>query len=49
MIGLAYVASAHGRAGDANALLDEAGALAEANDAWRVLQSVNEARAALSG
>jgi hypothetical protein len=49
MIGLAYVALAQGRAGDAHALLDEASALAEANDAWRILQSVSEPRAALSG
>jgi tetratricopeptide (TPR) repeat protein len=49
MVGLAYVALGQGRASDAAALLDEAGALAEACAARRIVQQVNEARAALPG
>jgi tetratricopeptide (TPR) repeat protein len=49
MVGLAYIAAAQGRHGDALALLDEAGAIAEANDARRILRQVSEARAELSG
>ena len=49
MVGLAYIAAAQGRHGDAMALLDEAGAIAEANDARRILRQVSEARAELSG
>lgn len=47
-LGLAYVALAQGRTDDANALLDEGGALAEASEAWHIVQQVSEARAALS-
>lgn len=47
LIGLAYIAAGQGR-DDASALLDEAGAIAEASDAQRILQSVNQARAELS-
>lgn len=48
MIGLAYIAAAQGNGDDAAALLDEAGALASASGAQRILRSVNEARAELS-
>jgi hypothetical protein len=48
LIGLAYIAAGHGRLDDVAALLDEAGAIAEASDAHRILRSVNEARAELS-
>jgi tetratricopeptide (TPR) repeat protein len=48
IIGLAYIAAAQGRAGDAQALLDEADAIATASDARRVLQQVTEARAEFS-
>jgi hypothetical protein len=47
MIGLAYIAAAQQRYDDAVGLLDEAGEIAEANDAQRMLQQVNEARAEL--
>ena len=48
MVGLAYIAAAQERGGDALALLDEAGAIAGAGQAHRILQQVNEARAELS-
>lgn len=48
MVGLAYIAAAQQRRDDALALLDEAGAIAEASQARRILQQVNEARAELS-
>jgi tetratricopeptide (TPR) repeat protein len=48
MVGLAYIAAAQERGGDALALLDEAGAIAGASQAHRILQQVNEARAQLS-
>jgi hypothetical protein len=47
LIGLAYIAAAQDRPHDAQALLDEAGALAEAHAAERILRSVNEAPAEL--
>jgi tetratricopeptide (TPR) repeat protein len=47
LIGLAYIASAQGRRDDALALLAEAGAIAEATDAQRIVRSVVEARAEL--
>jgi tetratricopeptide (TPR) repeat protein len=47
LIGLAYIAAAQDRRDDAMALLDEAGAIAEATEALRVLRTVNEARAEL--
>ena len=47
LIGLAYVAAAQGRREDALKHLDEAGEIAEANDAKRVLRSVEEARASI--
>jgi Tetratricopeptide repeat len=49
MVGLAYLAAAQDRGQDALALLDEAAAIAEAGQATRILQQVNEARAELSG
>jgi hypothetical protein len=49
LIGLAYIASAQGRSGDVAALLDEAAAIAGAADARRLLGSVSEARAELTG
>jgi hypothetical protein len=48
MVGLAYIAAAQHRGHDALALLDEAAAIAEASQAHRVLEQVNEARAELS-
>ncbi len=48
MVGLAYIAAAQQRLDDALALLDEAGAIAEASQADRILRQVNEARAELS-
>lgn len=48
LIGLAYIAAGQDRRGDALALLDEAGAIAEATGAHRILRSVGEARVALS-
>jgi hypothetical protein len=44
LIGLAYIAAAEGRRDDALALLDEAGAIAGAHQAPRILQQVSEAR-----
>lgn len=49
MVGLAYIAAAQGRRDDALALLDEAGAMASASQAYRILQQVDEARAEFSG
>ena len=48
MIGLAYIATAQGRSGDALALLDEATTIAWASHAPRILQQASEARAELS-
>jgi tetratricopeptide (TPR) repeat protein len=48
MVGLAYIAAAQNRNDDARALLDEAGAIAAASSAQRVVRQVDEARAALS-
>jgi hypothetical protein len=48
LVGLAYIAAAQQRSDDALALLDEAGAIAEASQAHRILRQVNEARAELS-
>jgi hypothetical protein len=47
-VGLAYIAAAQQRSDDAQALLDEASAIAEASQAHRILQQVNQARAELS-
>jgi hypothetical protein len=47
MVGLAYIAAAQDRGGDARALLDEAAALAADGGAHRILDQVNEARAEL--
>jgi hypothetical protein len=47
LIGLAYIAAAQDRRGDALALLEEAGAIAEASDSQRIARSVGEARAEL--
>ena len=47
MIGLAYIATAQERASDALALLDEAGAIARANQAHRILRQVSDARAGI--
>jgi tetratricopeptide (TPR) repeat protein len=49
MVGLAYMAAAQDRGQDALALLDEAAAIAEAAQATRILQQVDEARVELSG
>jgi tetratricopeptide (TPR) repeat protein len=48
MVGLAYIAAAQERTSDALALLDEAGTIARASQAHRILQQVSEARAQLS-
>lgn len=47
LIGLAYIAAGQGDRDRALALLEEAGAIAEASDAQRILRSVDEARAEL--
>ncbi|GAA4584881.1 hypothetical protein GCM10023194_25940 [Planotetraspora phitsanulokensis] len=47
MVGLAYIAAAQGRREDAVALLDEAGAIAEADSAHGIARQVEEARAFL--
>jgi hypothetical protein len=48
MVGLAYIAAAQHRNDDVLALLDEAGAIAGACQAHRILQQVSEARSELS-
>jgi hypothetical protein len=48
MVGLAYIAAAQQRSDDAQALLDEASAIAEASQAHRILRQVTQARAELS-
>ena len=48
MVGLAYIAAAQGRRDDALALLAEAGAIAEASGARRILRQAGEARAELA-
>jgi len=48
MVGLAYIAAAQGRRDDALAVLAEAGAMAEASEAGRIADQIDEARAALS-
>ncbi len=48
LVGLAYIAAAQGRAGDALALIAEGSEIAQAAQADRILQQFNEARAALS-
>jgi tetratricopeptide (TPR) repeat protein len=45
LVGLAYIAAADGRADDAQALLDEAAAIAQAAGAHRIKGQVDEARA----
>jgi tetratricopeptide (TPR) repeat protein len=47
LVGLAYIAAAQGRRADALAMLDEASAIAKAQDAHRILRSATEARAEL--
>ena len=47
LIGLAHIAAGQGRRDDAMALLAEAGAIAEASDAHRILEFVRQARADL--
>jgi hypothetical protein len=49
MVGLAYIAAAQHRSDDALALLDEADAVARAEQAHRITQQVSEARAELTG
>jgi tetratricopeptide (TPR) repeat protein len=49
MVGLAYIAAAQDRHDDAQALLDEASAIAAASGAQRILHQVTEAQAELSG
>jgi hypothetical protein len=48
LVGLAYIAAAQGRAGDALALIAEGSQIAQAARADRILQQLNEARAALA-
>ena len=47
LVGLAYIAAGQGRRDDALALLDEAGAIAEAHGADRIVGQVADARAAV--
>jgi tetratricopeptide (TPR) repeat protein len=47
LVGLAYIAAAQDRHDHALALLDEASAIAEASNAHRIMQQVNQARAEL--
>jgi hypothetical protein len=47
LVGLAYVAAGQVRRDDAMALLEEAGAIARASGAQRILRSVDQARAEL--
>jgi tetratricopeptide (TPR) repeat protein len=49
LIGLAYIAAGQGRRDDALAILAEAGDLATASGARRILRSVVEARSAIGG
>ncbi len=49
LVGLAYIAGAEHRAGEAGALLGEAEALAQADAAYAVLAWAREARSALGG
>jgi hypothetical protein len=49
MVGLAYIAAAQDRVDDALALISEGSAIAQASQADRTLQQLNEARAAISG
>ena len=49
MVGLAYIAAAQGRSDEALAVLDEAGAIAQASQALRIVQQVDAARVELSG
>jgi tetratricopeptide (TPR) repeat protein len=49
LIGLAYIAASQGRRDDALAILAEAGDLATASGAHRILGSVEEAQAAIGG
>ena len=49
LIGLAYIAAGQGRRDDARAILAEAGDLATASGARRILRSVAEARSAIGG
>jgi tetratricopeptide (TPR) repeat protein len=48
LVGLAYIAAAQGRTDDAQALIAEGCEIAAAAQADRILQQLNEARAALS-
>ena len=48
LVGLTYIAAAQGRAGDAAALIAEGRQIAQAAGADRILQQLNEARAAIS-
>jgi len=48
LVGLAYIAAAQGRAGDALALIAEGSQIAQAARADRILQQLDEARAALA-
>jgi hypothetical protein len=48
MVGLAYIAAAQDRGDEALAILDEASAIAGAQDAQRILRQIDEARAELS-
>ena len=49
LVGLAYIAAGQDRRDDALALLDEAGTIAEACGARRILDQVAQARRAVSG
>ena len=47
LVGLTYIAAAQGRQDDARALLDEARAIAEANDAQSIVRQIDEAQAGI--
>jgi tetratricopeptide (TPR) repeat protein len=49
LVGLTYIAAGQGRQDDALALIDEAGAIAEASGAHGIMGQVEEARAAVTG
>jgi hypothetical protein len=48
LVGLAYVAVEQDRRDDADALLDEAAAIAEASGAQGIMRMIDEARASLA-
>ncbi len=49
VVGLAYIAAGQGRRGDALALIEEAGAIAAASEAYGIMCHVEEAGAQMLG